>query len=170
MALLWHRLQILLHLSELLLPFRRLSTRPALLVDALNRSVERELRRLEIPAARRDVRVIEEQLNGVEIDTALQESAASFAPEIVHVQIQFRELLAAAGKESAGRSPVRAVPNCAQSQRGPRLLVVLQTLPDLVAERTRRVRIPRYPDRAVVGRASRGAPATTERTAFAGPW
>ena len=94
MALLWHRLQILLHLRELLLPFRRLSARLALRVDALNRSVERELRRLEIPAARRDVRVIEEQLNGVEIDTALQESAASFAPEIVHVQMQFRELLA----------------------------------------------------------------------------
>jgi putative addiction module component (TIGR02574 family) len=45
-ALLWHRLQILLHLREFLLPSRRLSTRPALRVDALNRRVERELRRL----------------------------------------------------------------------------------------------------------------------------
>src|SRR5206468_7480146 len=109
----------------------------ALGVDALNRRVERELRRFEIPAARRDVGVIEEQLDGVEIGAALQQSTAGFAPQIVHVQIQFRELLPAAREESAVRSPVRSVADRSEPQRGPGLLVVPDTLANLVPEHVR---------------------------------
>ena len=44
--------------------------------------------------------MIEEQLNGVEIGAPLQQSTAGFAPQIVHVQIQFRELLPSAREDS----------------------------------------------------------------------
>jgi hypothetical protein len=76
-------------------------------------------------------------LNGVEIGAALQQSTAGFAPQIVHIQIQFRKLLAAARKESAVVSPVRSVADHAESKRRLCLLVVLQAFAEFVAEHIR---------------------------------
>ena len=70
-----------------------------------------------------------------EIGAALQQSTAGFAPQIVHVQVQFRELLAAAGKEPAVRSPVRSVANGVEPQGRPGLLIISDA--NLVAEHLR---------------------------------
>jgi len=81
--------------------------------------------------------VVQEQLHRVEIGAALQQTASGLAPPVVQVEIHLRELLAAAGKESAGRSPVRTVTECAKPKRRPGLLVVLEAFADFVAEHVR---------------------------------
>ena len=120
---LWPRVQVFLHLGELFFPFRRFAARAPLRVDPLNRRVEGELRRFQVAAARGDVRVIQEQLHGVEIGAALQKPTAGFAPQVVQVEIHLRQLLAAAGKEPAVRSAVRSVADRTKSKRRPRLLI-----------------------------------------------
>jgi len=66
------RLQVFPQLGQVLLPFCRVAALASLCVNPLNRRVERELRWFQVAAARGDVRVIQEQLDGVEIDAALQ--------------------------------------------------------------------------------------------------
>jgi len=52
--------------------------------------------------------VIEEQLHRMQIRAALQQATSGLAPEIVHAEVQFPQLLLAAGKERAVRPPARA--------------------------------------------------------------
>jgi hypothetical protein len=81
--------------------------------------------------------VIQEQLHGMQIRAALEQPAASLAPQIVHVEVHLRDLLAAAGQEPAVRSLVWPVAERASPKRRPRLLIVLQAFADFVAEHVR---------------------------------
>ena len=81
--------------------------------------------------------MVQEQLHRVEIGAALQQTASGLAPQVVHVEVHLRKLLAAAGKESTVRSPMWTVTDRARPKRRPRLLVVLQAFADFVAEDVR---------------------------------
>jgi len=134
---LWPLLQVFPQLGQVLFPFCRVTALASLCVDPLNRRVKRELRWFQVAAARGDVRVIQEQLDGVEIGPALQQPAAGLAPQVVHVEIHLPELLATAGEEPPVRAQVRPMGDRAESKRRPGLLIVLEALADFVPEHVR---------------------------------
>src|SRR5438105_8950383 len=63
-----------------------------------------------------------------------QESASGLAPQVVHVEVHLRQLLAAAGKEATVRCPTRTVTDRAEPKCRPCLLVVLDAFADFIAE------------------------------------
>ena len=81
--------------------------------------------------------MIQEQLHSVEVGTALQQTTPGFTPQVVHVEIHLRQVLAAAGEKPAVRSPMRPVADRGKPKRRAHLLIVLQALADLVAEHVR---------------------------------
>jgi hypothetical protein len=76
----WPLLQFFPEFGQILLPFRRFAALALLGIDPLNRRMESQLRRFQVPAARGDVRMIQERLHRVEIGTTLQQSTAGFSP------------------------------------------------------------------------------------------
>src|SRR4029077_15764595 len=96
--------------------------------------MKRQFRWLEISARCRDIRVVEKLLDGVKVSSALQQPTAGFASQVVHVEVHLPQLPTAAGQELAVRAPVLPMPTGAEPERRPCLLIVLQSLSDLVAE------------------------------------
>jgi hypothetical protein len=73
----------------------------------------------------------------MKVGPTLQQPAAGLAPQVVHVEVHLRELLAAAQHEPAIRPPVRPVADGAEPECRPRLLIILQALAEFVAEHVR---------------------------------